>query len=124
MAAIKRGSLTALPTERPFPGVTRASFSSEHATLASYRFEPGARFPLHSHPQEQITLVEEGEVEVTIAGSTLSMQPGDWAIAPADVEHGLVAGPNGARVIAIVVPRRGHADEYTFADRREVGDER
>jgi quercetin dioxygenase-like cupin family protein len=124
VAEIKRGSLADLPNERPFPGITRVSFSSELATVASYRFEPGARFPLHSHPQEQITLVDEGEVEMTIAGSTQTMRPGDWALAPAEVEHGLVAGPNGARVTAIVVPRRGRADEYTLADRREVGDER
>ena len=50
-------SFDALPAEEPFAGVTRRSVTTTRMTIASYAFEPGASFPLHSHLQEQWTLV-------------------------------------------------------------------
>jgi hypothetical protein len=29
-----------------------------------------------------------------------------------EVDHGITAGPDGARFLAVVTPRRGAADEY------------
>ena len=39
------------------------------ATVARYSFEPGRAFPLHRHPQEQLTFVQSGTVEF-VAGAT------------------------------------------------------
>ena len=107
------GSFGALPGDEVFPGVRRSSFSSERATVASYVFGPGARFPLHSHPQEQITLIEEGEVVMTVDGAERRLVAGDWSVVAPGVEHGIRAGREGARVVAIVMPRRERPDEYT-----------
>jgi quercetin dioxygenase-like cupin family protein len=96
-----------------YAGVERRSFSSEKATVTSYRFAPGAAFPRHRHPQEQITLIEDGEVELTVGDRIEALSAGDWSVVEADVEHGLRAGPRGARVVAVVVPRRESADAYT-----------
>jgi quercetin dioxygenase-like cupin family protein len=106
---LRRGSLAAAAAEEPFPGVRRRSFDSERATVTSYSLEAGARFPLHRHPEEQITLVEAGEVHFTAAGATELVRKGEWTIVGPDVEHGVVAGPRGARFLAIVVPRRAGA---------------
>jgi quercetin dioxygenase-like cupin family protein len=111
MAEGEHGSLGDLPADRPFPGVVRRSFSSRQATFAEYRFEPRASFPLHAHAQEQITVVERGEIEMTIGGRSVTMRAGDWSITPPDVEHGVVAGREGARFVAIVAPSRSRADE-------------
>ena len=46
--------------DQPFAGIERATCSTERTTLVRYRFEPGATFPLHSHPEEQLTVVLEG----------------------------------------------------------------
>jgi quercetin dioxygenase-like cupin family protein len=104
------GSFRDLPLEEPYPGLHRRTFESEGATVNQYVFAPSARFPLHRHPQEQITLVEYGEVEMTIAGEVSTLSGGDWSVVAADVEHGIQAGPGGARILAIVVPRRRAAD--------------
>lgn len=107
------GSFGDLVPEEPFAGVVRYGFSTEHATVNRYTFSPGASFPTHRHPQEQITLIEEGDMELTTAQGTRRLSPGDWTVFPGDVEHGLRAGAGGARVLAIITPRRAGADEYT-----------
>jgi quercetin dioxygenase-like cupin family protein len=113
--AVTLGRLGALVPEEPFPGVVRLGFSSEHATVNRYTFAPGASFPSHRHPQEQITLIEEGEVELRTADGVQQLTAGDWTVFPGEVEHGLRAGDGGARILAIIVPRRDRAEDYTVS---------
>lgn len=110
------GRFEELPAEEPFPGVRREGFSSRGATVSRYVFEPGAGFPLHSHPQEQVTLVVDGNVEMTIAGETTALEEGFWSVVGPGVEHGITAGPAGARIVAMVVPRREHSDDYALSE--------
>jgi quercetin dioxygenase-like cupin family protein len=110
---MEHGSFDELEPDEVYAGVTRRSFSSAKATIVSYSFAPGAQFPRHRHPQEQVTLVQSGEIEMTIGEHTESLRGGDWTIAPAEVEHSITAGGDGAGIIAIVVPRRGASDAYT-----------
>lgn len=107
------GSFETLDADEPYPGVTRRSFSSERATVTAYRFEPGATFPRHRHPQEQITIVERGEIRFTVGDSVQELQAGGWSVVPADVEHRLEATAGGAEILAVIVPRRQHADAYS-----------
>jgi quercetin dioxygenase-like cupin family protein len=107
------GSFDTLDADEPYPGVTRRSFNSERATVTAYRFEPGASFPRHRHAQEQITIVERGAVRFTVGESVQELQAGGWSVVPADVEHGLEATGEGAEILAVIVPRRQHADAYS-----------
>jgi quercetin dioxygenase-like cupin family protein len=100
------GTLAELPAEEPYPGVVRRTFDTAGATVTSYEFSPGATFPLHRHPQEQITLVDEGSVNMTVGDVERQLERGDWSVVPGDIEHGISAGSSGARITAIVVPRR------------------
>jgi quercetin dioxygenase-like cupin family protein len=103
---ISTGSLEALAADTPFPGVSRRTFSSEQATVAEYSFDAGARFPLHRHPQEQTTLILEGDVELVADGRSEVLPAGAWAVVAGGVEHGIAAGPRGARFLVVLVPRR------------------
>ena len=107
------GSFAELAAEEPFPGVRRYAFDTEHATVTRYEFEPGATFPLHRHPQEQITLIEAGDVAFTIGGAVERLGPGGYSVVGADVEHGITAGAAGARFVALVIPARAASDAYT-----------
>ncbi len=109
------GSFADLPVDEPWPGVRRRTFDSEGATVTAYDFEGGAQFPLHSHAQEQVTLINEGEVELTVAGEVKRLVPGDWSVIPPRVEHGVRAGAAGAKFVAIIVPRRESPNAYTVA---------
>jgi len=110
------GSFDALPSDEPYPGLRRRAFDSAGATVTEYRFDPGARFPLHKHPQEQITLIAEGEVEMTIEGSVSRLGAGAWSVVAPDAEHGITAGSEGARILAIVIPRRSGPDAITVVE--------
>lgn len=112
----RSGSFAALEESEPFPGVHRHRFDADGATVSRYRFDPGARFPMHRHVQEQITLVEDGEVTFTVAGEPLALGPGDWSVVAPNCEHGLTAGPGGATIVAIVMPRRTGAVGYEIVD--------
>lgn len=109
------GTFASMPAEEPYAGVRRRAFSSRRATVTAYSFEPGARFPIHSHPEEQITLIDEGDVEFTVAGEVHAFSAGDWTVVAGGVEHGIRAGEHGARIVAIVSPPRASANAYTVS---------
>ena len=100
------GSFEELGAETPHDGIVRRVLTTSKATVQEYRFDPGATFPLHQHPQEQITLVLEGEVSMTTHGQTHALGAGAWSVVPGAVEHGITAGAAGARFLAILVPPR------------------
>jgi quercetin dioxygenase-like cupin family protein len=110
------GCFDDLPVDEPWPGVRRCAFDTQHATITRYEFEPGAEFPLHSHPQEQITLIQDGGVEFSVGGEVKPLRPGDWSVVPPNVPHGLRAGDGGARFLAIVVPKRDSPHAYTVVE--------
>jgi quercetin dioxygenase-like cupin family protein len=111
---VQLGSFHELEVEEPFPGVRRRAFDTDQATVTRYDFEAGAVFPLHRHPQEQITLIERGEVDFTVAGAVERLGPGGFSVVGRDVEHGIRAGAEGASFVAIVIPARAAADAYTL----------
>jgi quercetin dioxygenase-like cupin family protein len=102
----RAGRFDDIEAEEPYPGVRRRTVQAEQATVAEYAFEPGASFPLHAHPQEQVTLVLEGDVELTADGRSERLGAGAWSVVPGGVAHGVRAGADGARIVAVVVPRR------------------
>jgi quercetin dioxygenase-like cupin family protein len=114
--AATTGSFAELPREDPFPGVRRQALNTSRLTMARYTFAPGATFPIHSHHQEQVTVIEAGSVEMTIGGSVTRLEAGDWSLVEPDVEHGITAGGDGARVLAVVAPPRSSSDEYDVAE--------
>jgi quercetin dioxygenase-like cupin family protein len=109
------GNFDAIAVDEPYPGVRRTAFDTSRATVTRYEFEPGAVFPLHRHPQEQITVLEAGEAEFTVAGEVKVLRSGAWSVVPPGIEHGMTAGRSGARFLAIVVPRRERRDAYELA---------
>ena len=102
--------------DRPFPGILRRSLDTDEATVVSYQFEAGASFPLHRHAEEQITFVEEGEIEFRLAGESRRLAAGDWAVTAPEAPHGVVAGPAGARILAVIIPRRRTGDGYVVVE--------
>jgi quercetin dioxygenase-like cupin family protein len=52
------------------------------------RFSPDTVAPIHTHEEEQITIVIEGEFEFDLAGEIRTMRPGMAAVVPSRVPHG------------------------------------
>jgi quercetin dioxygenase-like cupin family protein len=110
------GSFDALTAESPYPGIERTSFDSRGATVTRYRFDADASFPLHRHEQEQVTIISRGRVTLTVDGREQRLGPGDWAVVPGGVEHGLRAAGQGAEFLAVIVPGREHPEAYTVRE--------
>jgi quercetin dioxygenase-like cupin family protein len=107
-----RGAGAEPALEHPFPGVSRRTNHTDKATVSAYAFDPAATFPTHVHPEEQITVVLEGTVVFTVEGAEHALGPGETYVVAPNLEHGLRAGPEGARFLAVVVPRRSGSDAY------------
>lgn len=70
------------------------------------RLEPGATVPDHAHPHEQLGLVLEGEIDMTIDGETRRLVPGHAYVIPGGVRHAGVGGPSGCLVLDVFSPPR------------------
>lgn len=112
----RTGSFDELAESEPYEGLRRRTFDSGHATVNEYRFEPGAHFPLHTHPEEQLTFVTAGKIELTAGGEVTYLGPGEWAVVDGGVAHGIRALDGGAAILAIIIPRRAFEAAYTIVD--------
>lgn len=72
-----------------------ASGSSE---LCAWRLDvpAGLRGTAHRPTREEVLLVLDGELHVTLDGARSALHPGDVALVPADSELRVDAGPAGA----------------------------
>lgn len=80
-------TLENVETKEIIPGYTARMVHSETMTLAYWTVEAGAELPEHSHPHEQIAIVRAGEFELTVAGETYRLTPGQIKIIPGGVIH-------------------------------------
>jgi unsaturated pyranuronate lyase len=71
------------------PGIQGATIHGDELTVTVYRYEPGAQWEVHEHPEEQVTaVVSGGQIEFTVGGRTVVLTPGHFAIIPGNVPHG------------------------------------
>ena len=106
------GSYGGIEPDEPYPGVQRRAFDAQSATVTRYEFAPSATFPLHRHPQEQVTIVDSGMVTMRIGDAECALDAGAYSVVRGGVAHGITAGPDGAQITAIVVPRRERPGAY------------
>ncbi|MGD9635109.1 MAG: cupin domain-containing protein [Pirellulales bacterium] len=72
-------------------GITRRCVHGEQGTIAVFEFETGAKIPLHHHPNEQITYILRGAVEVTAGGVKHRVSAGELIVLPPNVPHSFEA---------------------------------
>jgi quercetin dioxygenase-like cupin family protein len=81
------------------PGWYGRYFHSPSMTFAHYDFLRGASIHEHFHPQEEVYEVIEGELEMTIDGTTQIIRPGLTAIVPSNALHSVKALTDGRAII-------------------------
>ena len=78
------------PTQAP-PGITRATLvDNDTIRVVRVRFEPIGREPVHTHPNDLLTVqITRGKVEIRNGSdhSTAEREPGFIQFLPRDVEH-------------------------------------
>ena len=85
-------------TER-LPGWRGRYFHSSNMTFAHYEFDKGSSIHDHSHPQEEVYEVIEGELELTIDGMKQVARAGMVAIVPSNAKHSVKALTDGKAII-------------------------
>lgn len=81
------------------PGWRGRYFDSANMTFAHYEFTRGASIHEHSHPQEEVYEVIEGELEISIDGQAQIARAGVVAIVPSGVRHSVRAITDGRAII-------------------------
>jgi len=80
------------PKLEPVEGAEMALIGDgERMTLTKIYIRPGAVFPDHSHPNEQIGTCVEGKGVLTSGGKSLNVESGVTWMIPAGEEHRFVA---------------------------------
>lgn len=80
-------NLATIPTKEIMPGYHARLIHAQHMSIAFWEVEEGAEIPEHSHMNEQIMHVLEGEFEFTLDGTTKIYRPGDLVIIVPNVKH-------------------------------------
>ena len=70
------------------------------------RIEPERELPIHHHPHEQIGVVLEGEIDLTIDGETRRVGLGGCYVVPGGLPHGGRTGAAGCLILESFSPPR------------------
>ena len=95
-----------VPATRVGEGIERQMVWGERVMVCRLRIAPRTVTPVHSHPHEQVTLVEQGPVEFTIDGQTRIVQTGDVLVFPSHIRHGATMLDEEVVLIDIFSPPR------------------
>ena len=76
-----------LPEIELAPGVRSRPLVGDRLLASFVRYEPNSVAPLHAHAEEQVFIVVEGELEMTLGGAVRLMRAGEAALIPAWVQH-------------------------------------
>jgi quercetin dioxygenase-like cupin family protein len=95
-----------VPAERIAEGISRQMIVGQRLMMCRLTFRPHLDTAVHSHPHEQITLVEKGRVRFSIGSDTRIAGPGDILHVPPDVAHGATMLDEEVVLIDIFSPIR------------------
>ena len=93
-------------------GISTRIFCGEQTMLSIVTIEANAKGKIHSHLEEQWGFLIEGSGVRIQGDEKIPIKKGDFWQTPGGVEHGIIGGPNGAKVLDIFSPPR---DEYKKA---------
>lgn len=77
------------PEVEYLPGIRRHTITGEKVTVTRVRYSPGTVIPDHKHEAEQVTIIFQGRMEVTVEGITREVGPGDVVVVPSWAVHSL-----------------------------------
>ena len=80
-----------IPNIEVIKGFTAKFIHTPSMTLGFWEVTEGAVLPAHNHIHEQVTMVEEGEFQLTVAGETKVYTKGMVAVILPNIEHSGIA---------------------------------
>jgi len=95
-----------VPAERVADGIDRQMVVGERLMICRLTLQPHVDTPVHSHPHEQMTIVERGRVRFMIGDGSRIAQAGDVLHFPPNVAHGATMLDEEVVLIDIFTPIR------------------
>jgi quercetin dioxygenase-like cupin family protein len=87
-------------------GIMVRAVLGEHCMVNLVELDRGGEAPLHSHAEEQIVLVMEGEVEFDLGGDKRILGPGQAVVVSPWVTHGAIGHSERAVTVEVFGPPR------------------
>ena len=104
MSSSPFGSWNGVPLHEFVPGVNIHAAGGGQVLVCRVNYDPGFGVPPHVHEHtEQVMVVTEGELELTVEGETRMLGVGDWAVINRGVEHA-VRTEGGAQFVEALAP--------------------
>jgi quercetin dioxygenase-like cupin family protein len=114
-ATVAAGIVGSVVAQAPPPGIERRNLLREdlsapgrEAIQVLVGFAPGASFPAHSHPGEEIVFVTEGSLVYELAGKApVTLRAGDVLFIPAGTVHAVrnTGDGHGAELATYIVEK-------------------
>lgn len=104
------------------PGLVFRPVVGDQLMANFVRYDPNTVAPLHTHEEEQLTVVIEGELEFDLAGDLRNMRPGMAVVVPPWVPHGARTHDSSCLEIDIFHPPRRALLELTQASSEHLGE--
>jgi quercetin dioxygenase-like cupin family protein len=102
----QRQDWSAVPVERVGEGIERQIVWGDRLMVCRLSFAPRVVTAVHTHPHEQITLVERGRVRFFIEGAAHDVSAGHVLVFPSGIEHGATMLDEPVVLIDIFTPVR------------------
>jgi quercetin dioxygenase-like cupin family protein len=97
--------ITSIPPRALASGIKGHYVHGEKSTLGLVMLEAGSTVPPHQHPQEQITYILEGKLQMVIDGKDCLLETGTYYVIPPHVVHSAEALTD-CRLIDVFSPVR------------------
>ena len=105
----------------PLPGFLMRSVVGGDLMANWVWIEPNTVMPEHRHPQEQLGIMIEGMLEMTIGEKTVECRPGMAYTIPGNVPHRARTGPEGCLVLDVFTPPREDYARMAAEATRQAG---
>jgi quercetin dioxygenase-like cupin family protein len=106
LVSFQHGDWRTLPVERIADGIERQMLWGERLMVCRLTLQPHVVTPVHSHPHEQMTIVERGRVKFFIEDQERIASAGDILHFPGDIRHGATMLDEEVVLIDIFTPVR------------------
>jgi quercetin dioxygenase-like cupin family protein len=88
---MERYNWDAISEEKLNPLLSRRLIHTEQMTVARLWLGKGSVVPLHSHINQQVTMLQSGALAFEMDGERIELKPGDVLVIPPNVPHSVTA---------------------------------
>jgi quercetin dioxygenase-like cupin family protein len=84
---MERYNWSAISEEKMNPLLSRWVIHTEHMTIARIGLKKGAVVPLHSHVNQQVTMLKAGSLQFDMGGEQFILKAGEVLVIPPSLPH-------------------------------------